>query len=430
MVYDFIIIGAGPAGLIFAYLLKKYMPNKSFIIVEKGKPIYKRRCYITKDFCSACKQCNIISGIGGGGLFSDGKIIENSGWYVKDFTKDEIVKASNVLKKEILSLNPNYVEYNPFNYKKLEEVLEIVRNHGFSIALRKVYWYGTEEIRKLALLLSAAVNDRILFDEVVSIRRLRNDLYKVKTKNRKEILSKFIIVATGRYYDWRKLFNIPVGIAEESEPHIGIRVEVFGNPFELLSSIFYDVKLYKYNMRTFCFNPYGYVIIERKDSNEVFVNGHTMRYKKSKWTNFAIIGPNIKYIPTNIPFFINICGIIGCEKKQIKGGTLTYRKYSPKLLEILEGNIERFLIDLFDLAIKLNKDINKGANISKRRVKGFIYYPEVKLAVAKPLLRKLELKIFSNVLFIGESTGRIVGLWASMISAILALNEICNNYIL
>lgn len=40
MIYDIIIIGAGISGLYSAYLIKKYYPNKTFIILEKNKKKY------------------------------------------------------------------------------------------------------------------------------------------------------------------------------------------------------------------------------------------------------------------------------------------------------------------------------------------------------------------------------------------------------
>lgn len=59
MVYDVIIIGAGPAGL----LLEK--EKVQYIILERGKDLLRRNVLEPED---------VASGIGGSGLFSGGKL--------------------------------------------------------------------------------------------------------------------------------------------------------------------------------------------------------------------------------------------------------------------------------------------------------------------------------------------------------------------
>lgn len=72
--YDLIIVGAGPAGIFTALeLLKK--SSLHILIVEKGKSIEKRMCPMTTGKkCLNCPTCDIISGWGGAGAFSDGKL--------------------------------------------------------------------------------------------------------------------------------------------------------------------------------------------------------------------------------------------------------------------------------------------------------------------------------------------------------------------
>lgn len=61
--YDVVIIGAGPAGLATGYALKRYT-NTTFTIIDSGKQLFDRSRYGPQD---------LIQGIGGAGLFSDGK---------------------------------------------------------------------------------------------------------------------------------------------------------------------------------------------------------------------------------------------------------------------------------------------------------------------------------------------------------------------
>jgi uncharacterized FAD-dependent dehydrogenase len=76
MDYDVIIIGAGPGGIFSAYELSHLNPELKVLVLEKGRPLEKRKCPIDGDkikSCIGCPICSIMSGFGGAGAFSDGK---------------------------------------------------------------------------------------------------------------------------------------------------------------------------------------------------------------------------------------------------------------------------------------------------------------------------------------------------------------------
>ncbi|MDF2954310.1 MAG: FAD-dependent dehydrogenase [Thermodesulfobacterium sp.] len=62
--YDVIIVGAGPAGIFTALeLISKGVLKVA--IIEKGKDIEKRTCYIKKlGNCLNCKVCDMLNGWG------------------------------------------------------------------------------------------------------------------------------------------------------------------------------------------------------------------------------------------------------------------------------------------------------------------------------------------------------------------------------
>ena len=70
------IVGTGVAGIFCAIeLINNGFDGKDIVMFEKGKPIDKRKCFVTADTpCKKCKICSISSGCGGAGSFSDSKL--------------------------------------------------------------------------------------------------------------------------------------------------------------------------------------------------------------------------------------------------------------------------------------------------------------------------------------------------------------------
>ena len=76
MMYDVVIVGAGPGGIFTAYELLEKRPDLKIAVFEMGNELTKRHCPIDGDkvkSCIHCKNCSIMSGFGGAGAFSDGK---------------------------------------------------------------------------------------------------------------------------------------------------------------------------------------------------------------------------------------------------------------------------------------------------------------------------------------------------------------------
>ena len=90
---------------------------------------------------------------------------------------------------------------------------------------------------------------------------------------------------------------------------IGVRVELPARIFEHITDTVYEAKLvyrtkqYGDMVRTFCMNPYGYVVSEKVDGC-ITVNGHSFEDPKlrSQNTNFALLVSNRFTEPFNAPY--------------------------------------------------------------------------------------------------------------------------------
>src|SRR5574344_983351 len=88
---DVVIIGAGPSGLFAAYELITKNKQLKITIIDKVSFAEKRYCPM-KDgkACQNCNPCNILSGYGGAGTFSDGKLN-----FIPKLGKSDLLKYMN-----------------------------------------------------------------------------------------------------------------------------------------------------------------------------------------------------------------------------------------------------------------------------------------------------------------------------------------------
>ena len=107
MKYDVIIVGAGPAGIFSALELTE--KNKlNVLILDRGLDIDLRKCPSSRGFeCVHCEPCSVLSGWGGAGAYSDGKLTlstEIGGWLNQYVSQKE-------LKKLIKYVDGIYIQY-------------------------------------------------------------------------------------------------------------------------------------------------------------------------------------------------------------------------------------------------------------------------------------------------------------------------------
>lgn len=285
--YDVIIIGAGPSGLIASYELSKNS-DLSVCILEKGKHFNKRlRC-----------NYDIVHGIGGAGLFSDGKLCLSNevGERLKDvtnlFTMDTVQYIDNILKNKGVIKKRSIKDI--VNFKK--EAKKVNLNFEYydvrSIRFEQFKLYLFELVKEIL-----DKNVIILVNcNVIDINQNIDGTWRIKiTKDKiiKTLNSKFLIVGTGKsgakwFLDQVKKLNIKT---EPTPFYLGIKIETKRKVMEPLTRWSYNPKV-SYGqkgmnyIKTHCFCEGGIVISYINNNNIKLAGGISGNGEN---TNFSIL---------------------------------------------------------------------------------------------------------------------------------------------
>lgn len=294
-----IIIGAGPAGLFAAYELCNN-PNLEITIFDKGKKVKERNCP-KKDtnYCSNCNPCHILCGVGGAGTFSDGKInfhYEVGGDLLQFRNLEETEELLEKIKKTFINFGAKPEDYFEPDGKATELARKAKKNGVRFLPLKQLH-IGSDKLPKIIDNMTEFLQKKgIIFKTDTEVKDIIIESNKVTgIKTDEDIKADYVIIAPGRSgADWfremAKKQNLKI---EFQSVDVGVRVEVPNEVMDEITEINYDPKFYIVTerddlIRTFCTNPKGFVSIENY-GKFICVNGHAMKDKKSKNTNFAFV---------------------------------------------------------------------------------------------------------------------------------------------
>ena len=302
MMYDVIIVGAGPGGIFSAYELVQKKPGLKIAVFEAGNPLSKRHCPIDGEkvkTCIGCKTCAIMSGFGGAGAFSDGKynITNDFGGtlyeHIGKKTALDLMKYVDEINVSHGGENTRMFSTAGTKFKKLciQNKLNLldasVRHLGTDInyvVLQNLY----EELRHRV--------DFYFETPVRSIERIDGG-YRVSS-DRESWECRQCVVSVGRSGSkWMETVCRELDIGTLSNRvDIGVRVELPAVVFSHLTDELYESKIvyrtekFEDNVRTFCMNPYG-IVVNENTNGIVTVNGHSYEdpAKRTENTNFALL---------------------------------------------------------------------------------------------------------------------------------------------
>lgn len=311
--YDAIIIGAGPMGIFTAYELMEKAPDLKILLVDKGNDIYHRNCPIIakkikqcpKDMYgnSGCKPaCSITCGFGGAGAYSDGKfnITNEFGGWMGDYMEDEEVLD---LIRYVDGINLKHGAPKELTNPYTKEVLDIEKR-GIAVGLKllrsEVRHLGTEINLQVLKSIFEEMKGHIEYafsTEVTDIVVEDNKIKGVILNGNETVESEYVIIGVGRGgSNWQTEVLSKHGVKfHNNRVDIGVRVETNDIIMSEINKYLYEGK-FIYNtsvgtqVRTFCSNPSGHVVVE--NWNGIMVcNGHAYHDTKlgSNNTNFALL---------------------------------------------------------------------------------------------------------------------------------------------
>ena len=302
MKYDIIIIGAGPGGIFSAYELVKMSPSLKIAVFEKGHSLEKRKCPVDGvkvKSCINCGVCQIMSGFGGAGAFSDGKYnITNDfgGTLYEHIGRDRAID----LMRYVDEINMSHGGEGTRLYSTAgSEFKRICIQNKLQLLDASVRHLGTDKNYVVLGNIYAELKDKVefIFDTEIEEVSAVDGGYRVSYAGRTADCDKCIISVGRSGSKWMEKVCADLEIPTQSNRvDLGVRVELPSVVFDHITDSLYESKIvyrtqqFEDNVRTFCMNPHG-IVVNENTNGIITVNGHSFEdpEKKTDNTNFALL---------------------------------------------------------------------------------------------------------------------------------------------
>lgn len=313
IVYDCLVVGAGPAGLFFADEYLKGDNDKSIGVIDAGVSLRKRACpLVDHGDCSQCKVCLAVYGSGGAGMYSDGKLSSfpaGSGLETHFGNAQTVIELNNHVLDAVESRVGDFgTKRSRGEHSNASQLADKTKALGSELKGYDVVHLGTEGIQEFCAVFEGELETRgveFLWRTRLEAIMRTADGYELHCSHPKlGILvyrARIVIMATGKASGTkiRKHFS-NAGVAYfENKIEMGVRVEVERSAIDPLSSCHLDAKLkfkgsHDAEIRTFCVCNGGYLVSCYYDDflpNDRIctISGFSFRNRSSNNSNFGLL---------------------------------------------------------------------------------------------------------------------------------------------
>jgi hypothetical protein len=446
---EVVIVGAGPAG-IFAALALSGAPGTRVRVFEKGPDIDERLGGADGEGHRDPQW--MLSGWGGAGAFSDGKLtmsVDVGGQLAQYLPREAVEQLLEEVDHMWLQFGAPDKLYGA-DEDAIDELARRATRADLEFIPTRIRHMGTDRSPIVLREMRRSLGDNVEVHTrrmVTEIRVRAGRVAGVVTDDGRSYRADYVIVAPGREgSNWFRQESERLQLGRADNPvDVGVRVEFPAEVMQEAASTAYESKLvfnsksFDDRVRTFCMCPYGEVVTEQGDGI-VTVNGHSYAGKRTENTNFALLVSTRFTEPFHEPIAYGrylarlanlISGGVICQRlgdlragRRSTADRISRGLVRPTLPSATPGDLSfvlphRYLSSILEMLEALDRF---APGIGSRHT--LLYGVEVKFYSARPRLSNtLETQV-SGLFAVGDGAGVTRGLAQASASGLLAGREV------